>query len=166
MSLEDLYYIGELVGVLALIISVLYLAKQVKTGNDLSRTDTFRSIFQGLAAHSNEMFGPDNVDLLVKGYKDFTSLPPAEKLRFDNLMSNYFNYIEDSYSSSQVSLLGTETMENWAWWLRNRFFPYQGVNQWWTAGKELWPAAFRSWVDTQAQAASASDDAYGILGDR
>jgi hypothetical protein len=166
MSLESWYYIGELVGVGALIVSVLYLAKQVKNANDLNRTNTFRSIFQGLAAFSNEMFGPENAELLVKGYRDLSSLTPAERLRFDNLMSNYFNYVEDSFSSAQVELLGAETMENWAWWLRNRFFPYKGVHDWWAAGKELWPPAFRNWVDKQAGAAQPSDDVYGIVNDR
>lgn len=57
MTIENLYYFAELVGVLAVVVSVLYLAQQVKASNDLNRTNTFRTIFQGLAAHSNEMFG-------------------------------------------------------------------------------------------------------------
>lgn len=44
MSLQQLSYLAEIIGVVALVVSVLYLAKQVKAGNDLSRTDTFRSI--------------------------------------------------------------------------------------------------------------------------
>jgi hypothetical protein len=123
MTLEELNYIGELVGVVALVVSVLYLARQVGESNDLNRTDTFRSIFQGMAAYSSEMFNPENAKLMVKGYRDFGSLSPVEKVRFDHLLANYFNYAEDSYNSARVGLLGSDTIDNWSWYLRTRLFP-------------------------------------------
>ena len=163
MTLEELNYIGELVGVVALVVSVLYLAKQVGESNDLNRTDTFRSIFQGMAAYSSEMFNPENAELMVKGYRDFGSLSPVEKVRFDHFLANYFNYAEDSYNSAQVGLLGSDTIDNWSWYLRTRLFPYQGVRDWWATFNEGYPPEFRSWVDGVAQSASSSDDAYGII---
>ena len=162
MTLEDFNYIGELVGVAILIVSVLYLAKQVRDGNDLNRTNTFRAIFQGMAAYQVEMFSPDNAELIVKGYKDFRSLTPVEKLRFEHLLAHLFNYAEDSFNSAKVGLLDIDSLDNWSWYLRMRLFPYQGVRDWWATFGEGYTPDFRSWVDDALRESSTSDDAYGI----
>jgi len=161
LTLENVYYVSQLVGVAAIVISVLYLARQVESGNDLNRTNTYRNIFQGLSSFSNEVFGPGNADLMVKGYRDFGSLSPAEMMTFDLSMTNFFNYIEDSYDSVHVGLLAETNLDGWGWWLRNRVFPYEGAHEWWSRGKDLFPEDFRSWVDQQSASAS-SEDAYGI----
>lgn len=161
--LENLYYIGELVGVLALVISVLYLAKQVKTSNNLNQTNTFRSIFQGFADYCNDVFGPENADLMVKAYKDVSSLSPGERMTFDMSMTNLLNYVEDSWASSQVHLLQDVTMDNWSWWLRHRVFPYPGPREWWAQSKDIWPGEFQSWIEGQIRHSESKNDAYGIV---
>lgn len=161
--LEKLYYVGELVGVLALVISVLYLAKQVKTSNDLNRTNTFRSIFQGFADYCNDVFGPGNAVLMVKAYRDIGSLSPDERMTFDMSMTNLLNYVEDSWASSQVDLLRDVTMENWSWWLCNRVFPYPGAREWWAESKGIWPDEFQSWIEGQIRNSDPKSDAYGIV---
>jgi len=161
-TLESVYYVSQLIGVTAIVISVLYLAKQVETGNDLNQTNTFRSIFQGLASFSNEVFGHENAELMVKGFRDFEALSPAERMNFDLSMSNFFNYIQDSYESVQVELLDASNKEAWSWWLQNRVFPYQGARDWWAQGKGLWPEEFRTWVDAQSESANRDSDIYGI----
>ena len=162
MTLEELNYIGELVGVVFLIVSVLYLAKQVREGNDLNRTNTFRSIFQGMAAYQIEMLSPVNAELIVKGYKDFKPLSPVEKLRFEHLLAHLFNYAEDSFNSAKVGLLRSDSLDNWSWYLRMRLFPYQGVRDWWKTFGDGYPPDFRSWVNEAVRDSSPSDDAYGI----
>jgi hypothetical protein len=163
MNWDAIGAVAEIAGVLAVVVSVLYLAKQVKVGNDLNRTNTFRSIFQGMAAYSTEMFSPENAELMVKGYADFQSLTPVEKLRFENLLAHLFNYAEDSYNSAEVGLLGHDTIENWSWYMRTRLFPYQGVKDWWATYREGYPPDIRKWVDDVARDSDSSEDAYGII---
>ena len=166
MPLENLYYIGELVGVVALVVSVLYLAKQLKTSNDLNRTNTFRSIFQGFASYCNEVFGPGNAELMVRAYRDIDSLSPSERMTFDMSMTNLLNYVEDSWASSRVELLQDVTMENWSWWLCNRVFPSPGARAWWDQSKDIWPREFQDWIDDQIRQSDPANDAYGIAGSR
>jgi len=130
MNWEAIGAVAEVAGVIAVLVSILYLAKQVRIGNDLNRTNTFREIMYGLATHFNVMFGPDDAELVVKGYASYHSLSPVEKLRFEHLLTNFFQYAEDSWNSAQVELLGQETLENWSWYLRTQFFPHKGVRDW------------------------------------
>jgi len=162
MMFETLYYVSEFVSVVALVISVIYLAKQVKIGNDLNRTSTFRSIFQGLADYGHHVFGPENADLMVRGYRDFDALTPGERMTFDYSMTNLLNYVEDSWGSSKVQLLQDVTMENWSWWLRNRIFLYPGARQWWARSKDIWPPDFQSWIECQIRDSDPDNDVFGI----
>ena len=149
--------VAEVAGVIALLLSVLYLAKQVKIGNDLNRTNTFREIMYGVGTHFNVMFGPDNAELVVKGYASYESLSPIEKLRFDHLLINFFQYAEDSWNSAQVELLGQETLENWSWYLRTQFFPHKGVRDWWAHFKSSYSREFQKWIDTVMQSMESKE---------
>jgi len=162
MNWDAIGAVAEVVGVFAVVISVLYLAKQVKNGNDFNRTNTFRDIMYGMVAHNNVMFGPENAELVTKGFKDYESLPPVEKIRFVHLMSSYFQYPEDSWNSAQVELLGDKTMENWSWYLRTQFFPHQGVRDWWSQYKSVYAPGFQKWIDELVKSADPSDDPFGI----
>lgn len=164
MTLQQLSSLAQIIGVAGVFISVLYLARQVKAGNDLSRTDTFRSIMQGLGVYCNAMYGPENEELIEKGFRDFNALSPYEKIRFENLMVHLFNYVEDSYHSSNVDLLGKETMENWVYWLRTRYFAYRGVREWWRTGKGAYAPEFQAWIDSVVESADIEQDIYGLSG--
>jgi len=158
MNWEAIGAVAEIVGVVAVLVSVLYLAKQVKVGNDLARTNTFREIMYGLVAHNNVMFGPENVELLVKGYADYSSLSATERLRFENLLGNFFQYAEDSWHSAQVELLGHETLENWSWYLRTQFFSHIGVRDWWAHYKSGYAPGFQEWVDSVIQSVKLDEE--------
>ena len=53
MNWDAISAVAETIGVVAVLAPLSYLAKQVKTGNDLNRTDTFRSIMQGMGNYCN-----------------------------------------------------------------------------------------------------------------
>jgi len=163
MNWDAIGAVAEIAGVLAVVVSLLYLARQVKTGNDLNRNNTFREIMQGLVTHFNVMFGPENAELMAKGFKGYESLTPVERLRFAHLLASLFQYAEDSWNSAQVDLLRDETMVSWRWYFRTQFFTYPGAQEWWAHFKQGYAPDFRSWVDSVAQSAEPSDDPYGII---
>ena len=154
----------EIIGTTAVIVSLLYVAKQVKNGNAWNRTSTFREIMVGLINQNNVMFGPENVELVATGFKSYSMLNPLEKMRLDHLMSNFFQYPEDSWNSSKAGLLSEETMDNWAWYLKTRMFPYPGVREWWTHYKSGYAPGFQDWVGTIIEQTDPSEDPYGLIG--
>ena len=162
MNWDAISAVAETIGVIAVLASLLYLAKQVKTANDLNRADTFRAIMQGMGNYLSDMFSPENAELIEKGFLSFPTLSPYEKVRFDNLMANYLNYAEDSFSSSNVELLRDETMRNWTYWLQSRFFAYEGIRHWWQFGKGAYPPDFQSWIESIIESTDTNQDVYGF----
>lgn len=162
MNWDAIAAVAEVVGVIAVVVSVLYLAKQLKDSNDLSRTQTFREIMYGTANQNNVMFGPENAELVAKGFQSYKSLPPVEKLRFGHLMGNFFQFPEDSWNSANVQLLGSETMDNWAWYLGTQFFPYLGMREWWADYKSGYAPGFQAWIDNVLESTDVDSDPYGL----
>ena len=163
MNWEAIGAAGEIVGALAVVLTLFYLAAQIRSSTRANRAQTFQAIFDGLSAHSNHMFSKENADLVLRGFKSYHQLPMAEKLVFDSLMANLFNYVEASYRTSEQGLLGQDTVENWSWYLRNRLLPYPGVREWWEEVAGIYPRAMAEWVRKQIAETDTTSDPYGVF---
>lgn len=163
MNWDAIAAVGEIVGAAGVIASVVYLAIQVRRAIAESRAATFHKIFEGLAVHTNHMFGPLNADLVARGFRSYVSLPGPERMRFDLLMSNLVNYFEASYHASEADTLGDDTIENWVWWFESKIFCYPGVVEWWSDSQGIYPSAIRSWIDKRIEKADQSADPYEVL---
>ena len=155
--------VGEIVTAIAVVVSLLYVAKQVRNSNALDRTSTFREIVNGFTNQFNVMYGPENVELIAAGFKSYSLLNPVEKLRFDHLMSNLFQCPEDSWHSNQAGLLSEEVLDNWAFYLKTRIFPHPGVREWWKTIESAYAPGFQDWVGTIIEQTDPSDDPYGLM---
>lgn len=162
MNWDAVAAVAELIGVLAVVASLLYLAKQVKDANILNRTNTYREIQRGITAQANITFAPENSKLILKGFKDFELLKPEEKISFEHLLGNIFQYAEDSWNSARVNLLRSESVETWSWYLRNRIFPHKGARQWWDTMKFDYGSDFREWIDSIVDSSDPDADPYNL----
>ncbi len=162
MNWDAIGAIAELLGAAGVVASMIYLAVQIKQSTRTERARAFQDIFSSFNAHNHEMLGPQNIDLVVSGMRDFNSLSGGQKLRFDHLMLGYFNAVESTIFSKGAFLLGDETLDNWAYALRTRFLPYAGVRDWWAEAKPIFAAETREWVDEQISATDTSSDLLGI----
>ena len=95
---EAISAIGQLVGALAVVISLIYLARQVRSNARATRQaamrstlDTFNRWAQQLTEH------PDLAELCYRGFDDFESLEGADRARFGSFMHQMFRTVEDMY---------------------------------------------------------------------
>ena len=165
MNWEAIGAIGEVLGALAVFVTIFYLAIQTRRATQANLATVFQNHFNAVNQQINEMWSAANAELMIKGLQSFSRLSPSEKGRFDAYATNVFNLFEASMVHVNQRLLGPETMENWQWYMRNHFLFYPGVQEWWALKKPLYPPAVREWIDTEIGTAEADGDFYGILGD-
>ena len=163
MNWEAIGAVAELVGAIAVVASLLYLAIQVRHSTEVSRATAFQAIFDGVTTHNNYMFGPDNVDLVIRCLRSYPDVGVEDRMVYDNLMANLMNYFEASYEAADAQTLGDETMQNWATYFETRFFCYKGAVEWWAKAQDLWPPHIRSWVDRRVAQADGTADYWGLL---
>ena len=98
MNWEAISAIGQLVGALAVVISVLYLARQVGSSVRETRLSSMRSTLDFLNRFSQQVAEhADLADLSNRGFADFESLEGADRTRFNSYMHALFRTVESVY---------------------------------------------------------------------
>jgi hypothetical protein len=162
MNWEAIGAIGEIMGVLAVVATLGYLAVQIKQNTKIAEDATFRDIFTGVNNQLHAMISSENREVLFRGLIDYKQLPGHDKFLFDSLISGYFNLIESSIFANEAKLLSDETMENWGYYVRTRFLAYDGTRAWWEEAQNYFPPDMRSWIDAQIKQTDMSSDIWGI----
>ena len=112
MSLEDLGNIGELIGALGVIVSLFYLAYQIRQNT--------RALHSSCYAQSVEQAWLVNVAVaqdaaLARLFSEVASgnaLTPAEESRFSAAIDNLFFALENLFRQYERGLLDADTWEN------------------------------------------------------
>jgi hypothetical protein len=154
MTIQELGSLGELVGGLAVIVSVLYLAVQIRqnTRQLEHSTEAARAEVEldnaRLAAEFNAAVA-DSTDLAsiwFRGLTDAEQLDATETGRFNFLMGSLFYRLEGLFRQHQRGFLAEESFRPWARLMSNLLTtPF--VRTWWEARSHPFSESFVSYVD-------------------
>jgi hypothetical protein len=91
MNWEAIGAISDLVGALAVVLTLFYLARQIRQSNTQGRRNEIAATFQQfsiarMATAQNEGL----TEIFVRGSLSYDDLNPIEKHRFENLMAERF----------------------------------------------------------------------------
>jgi hypothetical protein len=82
ITLEQLYYIGELVAVMAVIASLLYVGKQIKQNAEAMRVNAASSVTQRVSYYTSSLLNNrEAAECWARGGVDFDSLDDVDKQR-------------------------------------------------------------------------------------
>ncbi len=91
MSFQELGGLGELVGGLAVIVSLLYVAFQIRQNTQTVRASNYESVLNGLRGwHALIASDGELADIYTRGRADLASLEPRELVRFTMVMYSVF----------------------------------------------------------------------------
>ena len=139
MLLSDLASLGSFVSGVAVLVSLVYLASQVRQGTKATRSEIHQNILTGwfsagnLVAQHAEVFAKG---LLVDG-AGFDAMSDAEKLVFVTVAMGMFRHYENVFLQNRE---GYVRSEDWNAWTKHllMYFSMPGVQYWW----KMRPASF------------------------
>jgi hypothetical protein len=152
MSLEDLGNIGEFVAAVAVVVSLIYLAvqirqntQQIKQSIHSVKASTFQASLNSAAGFIvNIAQDPDLADIYRRGLRG-ESLHETEWIRFRFVMSNLFGHYEHLYYQHRAGLAEPELWEsraaNMEW-----YFAQPGWRSYWNEAGRLFGRGFREYV--------------------
>ena len=134
MSIQDWGAIAEIVAALAVVISLIYLAIQIRQNTrqislslEASKLAAFeQNVDSGNRARELLITNPAVTELLIKGLADYRSLPPANRFRCNMLFRNLLSAIQGGYvrqltlGGDPEDFSGTEKMLDDLWRLSQR----------------------------------------------
>jgi hypothetical protein len=140
MSLEDLGNIGEFVAAVAVLISLIYLALQIRQNTQQVNVNTtavqqasFDQAIQAFARFREPMTRDQAVaELYLTGLRDPDALDPPERLRFRHLLMDLFLGYYSMYLRAGDSVLNREAWEANIPMVQV-LLSYPGVAAWWEA---------------------------------
>ncbi|RUS93960.1 hypothetical protein DSM106972_094970 [Dulcicalothrix desertica PCC 7102] len=131
---------------IAVVISLLYLARQVQESTKAAKGATYQAIISSFAELEALITQDEQVArIYTLGKKEPNSLSENEVTRFNEIMSTFFNLYENLYYQYKNNLLEEEL---WAGWCRNMRTDLEetGAAKWWENKGYLYSKSFREYV--------------------
>lgn len=151
MILDTLARLGEFLGGAAVLVSLIYLAIQIRQGNRQVEHNT-RSLeiatYQSITSDLNQFRAllvthPDLGRIYLQGLREPGALSGEEQFRFRGLMQTLFGNLELMYRVRQAGLLRLDSQD--ATLLGVAVSP--GAREWWKQARYLYGSEFQRYVD-------------------
>ncbi len=163
MTLESIYFISQIVAVIAILASLIFVGLQVRQSNraaeqanTLAKADMTQASWDTILVTQAQMYStPESADLMQRGLYGAAPLTDAEKLRFSINMSNMLSTVESGYVLWRQGLFD-ETSHQRTMRSMAVYFESPRVRKWWAlARKDRFVPPFSEIIDKIAARAEA-----------
>jgi hypothetical protein len=147
MGLDSLAQVGEFVGGVFVVISLVYLAHQVRQNTRSLRTENYARVLDRMSTLQSRLSTDRELNRVVAiGAENPGQLTPAERLRFSWSLYELFGAAEFMYHQAGEHALPPAVWERWratiGWWLS-----HPGMRAWWRAKPAPLAADFERFAD-------------------
>jgi hypothetical protein len=152
MSLEDLGNVGEFVAAVGVIISLIYLAVQIRQNTSSVRASTFHES-ANRAADFTKAIGEQKelARILRTGLGGLEQLEDDDdRLRFVMLLHTLFRQYEDIFFQYRAGNLSSESWDAWRYSIRSNL-SNPGVTPFWNLRRPFFTESFRKFVETERE---------------
>ena len=96
MSLNDLANLGQIIGALAVVISLIYVAFQIRQNTNAIRSDTAQTVH---FANRYHLIAADAelAQIAANGLRDYSSLSEQERVRFVATFMSFLSYTQNAF---------------------------------------------------------------------
>jgi hypothetical protein len=153
MNWEAIGAVGEVLGAIGVITTLVYLAVQIRQNTESQRTDSYaRALDRVTALQARMSENSAFASILLRGVTDGKALTQEERVQFTWIFYEMFSGFEFIFHQDREGSLPPGVWERWAatlcWWLS---FP--GVRAWWTARPTPFTPDFTQFVNGRLDAA-------------
>ena len=146
MDTATLGVIAEVVGSVAIIVSLFYLASQIRQNTRSTRSATYQSIVSHAATGAWEIIrNPDLTELLMRGATNVGDLKDGEQIRFSLLMSSWLRHYDNVYYHYRTGLVDRSQWEGFEFYL-STLVTAPGTMDWWEKHSQAFSPEFRTLV--------------------
>jgi hypothetical protein len=148
MTLEEIYYIGQTIAVVVIILTLLAILYQGWQTNRIARSDMTRSSWiETGQTHYSLVDSPEKADFMQRALFGEAALTEAEKIRFGNLMGLAIGTHEGAFMLLQRGLIEHAAYRR-SEGITRLYMQSPRVRKWWRARREYsYDPKFRTLID-------------------
>lgn len=160
MNWDMITALAEIVGTIAVVVALLYVAQQMKEARRQRRVQSYRSVLAEVDDFAKLMAQDHaNADIWWRASKGLENLTDAERVRYFAMLFILFRAWEKAFHYR-----GEGEQEDWSAEALTKtmadFIMSRGVQEYWALRKRWYTTDFREWVDTKIKERSGVD-VYG-----
>lgn len=160
MNWEAISAIGQVVGAIAVVVSLIYLAHEVRSNARATRLASMRSLSDAINQYFKTVAEDgDLAGLWFRGIYNFESIKGADLMRFSSLMDYLFRIHEDMYYQHLEGQLDDRIWEAFERIMRD-INSYPGIKAWWRTRSHWFSQQFGDFI-VQRQAEAGPPSLYG-----
>ena len=150
MNWDALAAIGELAGAAAVLITLLYLAIQVRQNTAQQRRDEYVAIYHGQNSVLSLMVDPMMQRAYARAAEHGPDAPIEDRARAINFVLQYINHFQIVHDLFRDGALDEERYTVWEGWAVAIIAP-KGIRWWWEneSGKLAFQPAVRNLIDAR-----------------
>lgn len=147
MNWDAIGALGEIVGAAAVVISLLYLAAQIRAQNKQSRLSALHDMSRALRDATTIFASEDITEIFVRANESYDSITEPESVRLVILVTNFFRAWEEAFLENRDGHLDSDVWEA----LSREYTRPMGAPSFrhiWNLRKENYDNGFRDYVDS------------------
>ncbi len=148
MILEALGNLGEFISGFGVIITLIYLAVQVRQNTAALQTSSRQDIVSGYRAHSRLLLETGGVRTFAEGLRGYPDMPFDERALFWNLLGDHAVFFQGVYALHESGTLEDETYEAYLDWFACHLTT-SGGSAFWLQGRLIMPHRVVEAVDAR-----------------
>ncbi len=157
MTLDDLGSLGEFISGLAVVVTLVYLAIQIRHNTRVVRSSMHQDMVEATLRVAESLSDNEGVGLIVlKADEDYDNLTASELLRFEAYAERVFGNFESVYYSYRNSMIEEDL---WVSWESSCLADISrvGMRRFWQEQRPLHLRDFMDFVDQYYRTHPASD---------
>ena len=159
MTIAELGSIGELVGAIATVATLAYLAIQIRSSTRVVRSASAQSVHESFATWYRMLAGDAELsNLTTKGLRDYSSLSESEKGRFVSVSMAILLCSQDAFIKWREGSLSSELWPGWEFVMMNLLLT-PGGRAFWEERSYLFGETFRQHVENDIMKRAPHPDA-------
>jgi hypothetical protein len=162
MNWEAIGAVAEVVGAAGVIVSLLYLAVQIRNQNRQARVELVnelarqRNEYSGGVADNNEL-----AEIWFRGLAEYRDLPEIQRVRFSAHIARMVRVMDSLYQHRTEDQFRGENWEAFDYYIRD-VFRHAGVQQWWQTRSHFYTSSFQTHVETHLTEGNEPINLYGV----
>lgn len=145
MDLQVLAYIGELIGAIGVVASLVYLSVQIKRNESTTRAATTQDL---LSKSIDMLLSTNSADSPMHKIACREPLTEAEKAQLDVLYFARFSHFNDAYHQHLCGKLDAEIWDMYDARTRRNVGQMTDFESWWDKYKINFTESFRNYIET------------------
>ncbi len=149
MKLEKYALVAEIVGGLAVVVTLAFLIVEIRGNTNAIRSAAAEAVHDNYSTWYSSVAGdPELLGLSIKGMKDYSSLSEVEKGQFVAMFMAFTSHSQNAFYKWQDGSLAPELWQGWEFVSMN-FLSTPGGEEFWGERGYMFSDAYRQYVETE-----------------